>query len=87
MLDKGSIELIGPAGFEKLLLKCSKSLTSLNTTVIPNYALGILVSLMLFILIVFFGIVLYIFFIYLTIFCKLNIKLFFSPIIAQLALW
>jgi NADH-ubiquinone oxidoreductase chain 5 len=52
ILDKGSIELIGPYGLEKVLLKLSKSISSLNTTVIPNYALGILVSLILFIIII-----------------------------------
>ena len=47
VLDKGSIELIGPYGLEKVLVKSSKAITSLNTTVIPNYALGILIGFVL----------------------------------------
>jgi NADH-ubiquinone oxidoreductase chain 5 len=47
VLDRGSIELIGPYGLEKVLVKSSKAITSLNTTVIPNYALGILIGFVL----------------------------------------
>lgn len=47
VLDRGSIELIGPYGLEKVLVKLSKAITSLNTTVIPNYALGILIGFVL----------------------------------------
>lgn len=44
VLDKGSIELIGPWGLEKALVSVSKSLTRLNTGVVTTYALYILVS-------------------------------------------
>ena len=51
VLDKGSIELLGPYGLEKGLLKLSKSLSSLDTGVITSYALYILIGLILYILI------------------------------------
>ena len=51
VLDKGSIELLGPYGLEKGLLKLSKSLSSLDTGVITSYALYILMGLILYILI------------------------------------
>ena len=51
VLDKGSIELLGPYGLEKGLLKLSKDLSSLETGVITSYALYILVGLILYILI------------------------------------
>nr|YP_010449366.1 NADH dehydrogenase subunit 5 [Colletotrichum orbiculare MAFF 240422]UTT73792.1 NADH dehydrogenase subunit 5 [Colletotrichum orbiculare MAFF 240422] len=44
ILDKGSIELLGPFGLEKLLLKISKIISSLNTGVVTNYALFILIG-------------------------------------------
>jgi NADH-ubiquinone oxidoreductase chain 5 len=50
VLDKGSVELLGPYGLEKGLLKLSKSLSSLDTGVITSYALYILVGLILYIL-------------------------------------
>ena len=50
VLDKGSIELLGPYGLEKGLLKLSKSLSSLDTGVITSYALYILIGLILYIL-------------------------------------
>jgi NADH-ubiquinone oxidoreductase chain 5 len=49
ILDKGSIELIGPFGLEKGLLLLSKSLASLDTGVITTYALYILTGLIFFI--------------------------------------
>lgn len=51
VLDKGSIELLGPYGLEKGLLRLSKSLSSLDTGVITSYALYILIGLILYILI------------------------------------
>ena len=44
IIDKGSIELLGPFGFEKLLVKFSKQVTNLNTGNIPIYSLFIFVG-------------------------------------------
>jgi NADH-ubiquinone oxidoreductase chain 5 len=44
ILDKGSIELLGPYGLEKGLVNISKNITSLNTSIIPDYALFILIG-------------------------------------------
>jgi len=51
VLDKGSVELLGPYGLEKALLNLSKNLSSLDTGVITSYALYILISLIFYILI------------------------------------
>nr|YP_010632414.1 NADH dehydrogenase subunit 5 [Lepraria vouauxii]WBP63132.1 NADH dehydrogenase subunit 5 [Lepraria vouauxii] len=51
VLDKGSVELLGPYGLEKGLLRLSKGLSSLDTGVITSYALYILIGLILYILI------------------------------------
>ena len=51
VLDKGSIELLGPYGLEKGLLRLSKTLSSLDTGVITSYALYIFIGLILYILI------------------------------------
>ena len=51
VLDKGSIELLGPYGLEKGLLRLSKGLSSLDTGVLTSYALYILIGLILYILI------------------------------------
>lgn len=53
VLDKGSIELIGPFGLEKALINFSKSLTKLSTGVVTSYALYILVGLISFIFILY----------------------------------
>lgn len=45
VIDKGSIELLGPFGLEKGLLNLSKNIASLDTGVITSYALYILVGL------------------------------------------
>nr|YP_009409406.1 NADH dehydrogenase subunit 5 [Apiospora arundinis]ASH96102.1 NADH dehydrogenase subunit 5 [Apiospora arundinis] len=45
VLDKGSIELLGPFGLEVGLVKLSKSIGSLSTGVVTSYALYILVGL------------------------------------------
>ena len=51
VLDKGSIELVGPYGLEKGLVYLSKTISSLDTGVITNYALYILIGLIAYILI------------------------------------
>nr|YP_010632566.1 NADH dehydrogenase subunit 5 [Cladonia stipitata]AVT43933.1 NADH dehydrogenase subunit 5 [Cladonia stipitata]WBP63336.1 NADH dehydrogenase subunit 5 [Cladonia stipitata] len=51
VLDKGSVELLGPYGLEKGLIKLSKGVSSLNTGIITSYALYILVGLIIYILI------------------------------------
>jgi len=45
VIDKGSIELVGPFGLEKGLVRLSRSIASLDTGVITSYALYILVGL------------------------------------------
>ena len=50
VLDKGSIELIGPFGLEKGLVSLSRNIASLDTGVITSYALYILVGLIFYIL-------------------------------------
>ena len=45
VLDKGSIELLGPFGLELGLIKLSKNISSLSTGVVTSYALYILVGL------------------------------------------
>jgi NADH-ubiquinone oxidoreductase chain 5 len=56
ILDKGSIELIGPYGLEKGLINLSKNISSLDTGVVTSYALYILVGLILYILLPFLSI-------------------------------
>ncbi len=51
VIDKGSVELLGPFGLEKGLLNLSKKIASLDTGVITTYALYILVGLIFYILI------------------------------------
>jgi NADH-ubiquinone oxidoreductase chain 5 len=51
ILDKGSVELLGPFGLEKGLLSLSKSISTLDTGIITSYALYILVGLIFYILI------------------------------------
>ena len=51
VIDKGSIELIGPFGLEKGLIALSKNIGNLDTGVITSYALYILVGLTFYILI------------------------------------
>ena len=53
VIDKGSIELIGPYGLEKLLTTLSRNISSLDTGVITSYALYILVGLIFNILILY----------------------------------
>ena len=51
ILDKGSVELLGPFGLERGLLSLSKSISTLDTGVITSYALYILIGLIFYILI------------------------------------
>lgn len=51
VIDKGSIEYIGPYGLEKGLTSLSKNIASLDTGVITSYALYILVGLTFYILV------------------------------------
>jgi NADH-ubiquinone oxidoreductase chain 5 len=51
VIDKGSIELLGPFGLEKGLISLSTSIAKLDTGVITSYALYILVGLIFYILI------------------------------------
>ena len=53
ILDKGSIELCGPFGLEKGLINSSKKISSLNTSIVTNYALFILVAFIVYIYILF----------------------------------
>jgi len=45
VLDKGSIEFLGPFGLEKALIKLSKNISSLSTSIVTSYALYILLGL------------------------------------------
>jgi NADH-ubiquinone oxidoreductase chain 5 len=54
ILDKGSIELLGPFGMEKILLKLSKHINNLNTGIVTNYALYILIGFIIYSCIYFF---------------------------------
>nr|YP_002970895.1 NADH dehydrogenase subunit 5 [Microsporum canis]YP_010951053.1 NADH dehydrogenase subunit 5 [Microsporum ferrugineum]ACR19623.1 NADH dehydrogenase subunit 5 [Microsporum canis]WML69449.1 NADH dehydrogenase subunit 5 [Microsporum ferrugineum] len=56
VLDKGSVELLGPYGLEKGLLNLSKNIGNLSTGVITSYALYILI-----------GLIFYVFLLYLNI--------------------
>lgn len=51
IIDKGSIELIGPYGIEKSLINLSTNLSKLDTYVITSYALYILIAFILYIII------------------------------------
>src|SRR6187402_1536838 len=50
VIDKGSVELLGPYGLEKGLITLSKNIASLDTGVITSYALYILIGLIFYIL-------------------------------------
>jgi NADH-ubiquinone oxidoreductase chain 5 len=54
ILDKGSIELIGPFGLELGFTRFSKNLMFLSTSVVTDYALYILVGVILYLLIAFY---------------------------------
>jgi NADH-ubiquinone oxidoreductase chain 5 len=55
VMDKGSIELFGPYGLEKKLTNLSKSIGSLSTGVVTSYALYILIGLIFYISILYYG--------------------------------
>jgi NADH-ubiquinone oxidoreductase chain 5 len=48
ILDKGSIELIGPYGLEKALMRLSKNINNLSGVIVTTYALYILIGFVLF---------------------------------------
>ena len=50
VLDKGSVELLGPYGLEKGLVNLSRNLSKLDTGIVTSYALYILISLVLYVL-------------------------------------
>ena len=50
VLDKGSVELLGPYGLEKGLINLSRNLSKLDTGVVTSYALYILIALVLYLL-------------------------------------
>jgi NADH-ubiquinone oxidoreductase chain 5 len=54
ILDKGSIELLGPYGLEKGLVNLSNNINSLSTNIITSYALYILIGLIFYISLFFF---------------------------------
>nr|YP_009424495.1 NADH dehydrogenase subunit 5 [Opegrapha vulgata]ASB29439.1 NADH dehydrogenase subunit 5 [Opegrapha vulgata] len=51
VLDKGSMELIGPYGLKKGLLYLSTKISNLNSGIITNYALYIVIGMVIYILI------------------------------------
>ena len=55
VLDKGSVEVIGPFGLEKVFLNLSRNIAKLDTGVITSYALYILIALLFYILISYFS--------------------------------
>jgi NADH-ubiquinone oxidoreductase chain 5 len=54
VLDKGSIELLGPWGLELGLIKLSKNISSLSTGIVTTYALFILIGIITYILVCYF---------------------------------
>jgi len=50
VIDKGSVEYLGPYGLEKGLINISKNIARLNTGVITSYALFILIGLIVYLL-------------------------------------
>jgi NADH-ubiquinone oxidoreductase chain 5 len=54
ILDKGSIELLGPYGLEKGLIYLSKTLNNLNLGIIPNYALYISIGFVSYLIMLFY---------------------------------
>jgi NADH-ubiquinone oxidoreductase chain 5 len=48
ILDKGSIEYIGPFGLEKGLIKLSKNISNLSTSIVTDYALYISIGFILY---------------------------------------
>ena len=56
VMDKGSVELFGPYGLEKKLTNLSKFIGNLSTGVVTSYALYILIGLIFYISILYYGI-------------------------------
>ena len=50
LLDRGSVEILGPFGLEKILLNLSKNLTNLDYGIITSYALYLLLGLIFYML-------------------------------------
>src|SRR5947207_8147396 len=55
IIDKGSVELLGPYGLEKGLLNLSKNIGNLSSGVITTYALYILIGLIFYICLLYFS--------------------------------
>ena len=55
IIDKGSVELLGPYGLEKGLVNLSNNIDKLSTSVITTYALYILISLIFYIFLFYFS--------------------------------
>jgi NADH-ubiquinone oxidoreductase chain 5 len=55
IIDKGSVELLGPYGLEKGLLNLSKNISNLSTGIITTYALYILIGLIFYICLLYFS--------------------------------
>lgn len=55
VLDKGSVELLGPYGLERGLLSLSKNIGNLSTGVITSYALYILIGLIFYVCLLYFS--------------------------------
>jgi NADH-ubiquinone oxidoreductase chain 5 len=58
ILDKGSIESLGPIGIQRELMKLSKYIGSLNTSIITSYGLYIVLGFILFILLFYYNFIL-----------------------------
>ena len=52
ILDKGSIESLGPSGLEKGLVKLSKNINNLSTSIIPVYGIFILTGFIFYLIII-----------------------------------
>jgi NADH-ubiquinone oxidoreductase chain 5 len=53
ILDKGSIESLGPVGIQRELMTLSKYIVSLNTSIITSYGLYIVISFIIYILLLY----------------------------------
>ena len=75
ILDKGSIEYIGPFGLENLLVNMSKNLSKLDTKIITNYALYILIGLILYLFVYYLSLfnVYYLFIIFISLFVSFSL--------------
>lgn len=57
IIDKGSVELLGPYGLEKSIITLSRNIASLDTKVVTSYALYILIGLIFYLLIPYLAII------------------------------